>query len=92
MLNTNDSIFKYEDWLDNHKEDPSYNYYVETTKKRKEILSAMWTPYFEEIRQRTKGIQDKLKKEWYEDIDLQLKSLFIDWIFLKLRYRWTTIR
>ena len=80
MLNPNDSIFKYEDWLDNNEGEPSYNYYVEITKKRKEILSVMWTPYFEEIRQRTKGIQDKLKKEWYEDIDLQLKSLFIDWI------------
>jgi hypothetical protein len=49
-------------------------------------LSSIWTPYFEEIRQRTKSIQNKLKKEWYENIDLQLKSLFIDWIefFLNL--------
>lgn len=86
MLSPNDSIFKYEDWLSNHKEEPWYYYYSEVTKNHKNLLSAMWTPYFEEIRQRTKVIQDKLKKEWYEDIDLQLKSLFIDWIefFLSL--------
>ena len=46
----------------------------------------MWTVYFEEIKKSTKGIQDKLKKGWYEDIDLELKSLFVDWIefFLSL--------
>jgi hypothetical protein len=41
MLNPNDSIFKYEDWLDNNEGEPSYNYYVEITKKRKEILGVM---------------------------------------------------
>ena len=84
-----DNIFEYKDWLDNHsKEDGSYRYYEQKYNARKKLLSVFWTPFFEEIKWNTKSIQKILKDYWYENTDLALKSLIVDWIkfFLNLNY------
>ena len=84
-----DNIFEYKDWLDNHsKEDGSYRYYEQKYNARKKLLSVFWTPFFEEIKWNTKSIQKILKDYWYENTDLALKSLIVDWIkfFLDLNY------
>lgn len=85
-----DNIFEYRDWLDNHsKEDGLYRYYEQKYNARKNLLNVFWTPFFEEIKRKTEGIQKTLKNLWYENIEWLLKSLIIDWIkfFLHLDYQ-----
>lgn len=81
MKSENPNIFECMDCLDKYKEwDFQYKYYSEVLKNRKKMLNLFWNPYFQEIRNDTKAIQNILKKNWYKDIDLQLKALFIDGI------------
>lgn len=83
------NIFEYKDWLDTHsKEDSLYKYYEQKYNARKKLLNVFWTPYFEEIKWKTESIQKILEDLWYENIDLALKSLIIDWIkfFLNKNY------
>ena len=85
-----DNIFEYRDWLDNHdKEDGSYRYYEQKYNARKNLLNLFWTPFFEEIKRNTEGIQKVLKESGYGNIDWLLKALIIDWIkfFLHLDYQ-----
>ena len=90
MADSEKSLFELMGELSTYPEgSPQHKYCYEQFEKRKKLLEALWTPYFEEIKRKTEWIQKILKENWYENVDLSLKSLIIGWIkfFLNLDYQ-----
>lgn len=90
MTKSNKSLFELTGELSKYPEGSAqHKYYSEQIEKRKSLLKLFWDPYFQEIKEKTIGIQEILKDNWYENVDLLLKSLIIDWIkfFLNLNYK-----
>ena len=81
MSDSEKSLFELRKELSTYSEGShQHKYYSEQFEKRRTLLEALWAPYFEEIKRKTEVIQKILKDNWYENIDLLLKSLIIGWI------------